>query len=301
MVLPQSGQAGVAIRSRRGGHSAGTMEEGPRLPQADAGPEGPGLLRGVSEFGRIRRGLRARPEPMAGRSGAPVGGGTGGSRCRDGRRGRGRTARRVRCGTLPGRGAQTVRQAPLRDARHDRRVLQRRPAVERLCPAVGAGMPPVQPAAAGNPQGTPAAAAGRRRDHRQRTRGSRAAGGPAAAGVLPPAAPPRAGCRGRGPSCIASGVWAEAGHPGRSGLRQVVADPLSGPALGGHRRADGPGHAADSAGGRAGRLRPLAVRRPQGFRPLPGRSPGLARMAPRPARKAARTARAGRAAAGRAG
>lgn len=40
------------------------------------------------------------------------------------------------------------------------------------------------------------------------------------------------------------------------------------------------------------------VRRAQGFRPLPGRSPGLARMAPRPARQAPRTARAGRAAAG---
>ena len=56
----------TASRSRRSRRGRRSMEKGPRLPEGDAGPEKPGLRHRIPRCGRLRRGLRTRPQSLAG-------------------------------------------------------------------------------------------------------------------------------------------------------------------------------------------------------------------------------------------
>ena len=275
------------------------MEKGPCLPKANAGLERPGLLHRIPWRGRLRRGVRTRPQSLAGGSGTAVGGGA--------------------CGPGCGGGAAVALPAEFDAERYRAAVLKRFDKLNfEMLDTTGAFYSGVRLWSVFVPQSVRECHQYNPRlleipkEHQQRLLEA----GEITAAELEEAERQADRLRQEyfsqplrpvldvvdealGASVVAG--RAEARDPGRSGVRQVVADPLSGPALGSHRRTDRPGHAADSAGDRPARVRPLAVRGAEGFRPVPGRSPRLARMAPRPAGPAARATRPRGAAAGRAG
>ena len=277
------------------------MEKGPRLPQANAGLEQPGLLHRIPRRGRLRRGLRARPQSLAGGSGSAVGGGACGPELRPVARSpslcppssmpnatgprcsSGSTSSTSRCSTRPGAFYSGVRLWSVFVPQSVRECHQYNPRLleipkehqQRLLKA-------------GEITAAELEEAERQADRLRQEYFSQ---------PLRPvldvvdealgATSTRAGQKlvilgdpGSGKSSLIRYLalrWARIAEPT---VRDTQPIPL----------------VID-----LGELRPLAVRGAEGIRPVPGRSPRLARMAPRPAGPAARATRPRGAAARRAG